>query len=191
MKRRRTPLPCQEDHQQAHFEANAVRRRKSSSCRRWFEAQKLLLILISSSPLLLVSSWMFWRFERPGSVLVRRQNMVLPFQQLFSSRGGATSTNDAPGTAMDAAPISPALQEIRLRSALWCLFAGDALASPTHWYYGGRTQIQRDYGAAGIVDYTKPVWNLAGSILKAMVYRGATKMILTIPIHCVPASRER
>jgi hypothetical protein len=53
--------------------------------------------------------------------------------------------------------------ESRLRAALWGYFAGDALASPTHWYYGGFPQIKRDYGK--IVDYTKPVFELPGSIL--------------------------
>ena len=33
----------------------------------------------------------------------------------------------------------------RLRGALWGLFAGDALASPTHWYYGGAAQIEADW----------------------------------------------
>jgi ADP-ribosylglycohydrolase len=43
-------------------------------------------------------------------------------------------------------------------------FAGDALASPTHWYYGGRRQIIKEYGGE-IKDYTKPNQQLAGSIL--------------------------
>ena len=50
--------------------------------------------------------------------------------------------------------------ESRLRSALWGMFSGDALASPTHWYYGGFPQIQGDYGREGITDYTKPVITL-------------------------------
>jgi ADP-ribosylglycohydrolase len=56
-------------------------------------------------------------------------------------------------------------KELRLRNALWGFFAGDALAMPTHWYYGGLPQIQRDYGKAGVTGYTKPVTNLPGSIL--------------------------
>ena len=54
--------------------------------------------------------------------------------------------------------------ESRLRGALWGLFAGDALASPTHWYYGGSAQIERDYGGP-ITGYTKPRGNLSGSIM--------------------------
>jgi len=42
--------------------------------------------------------------------------------------------------------------------------AGDALASPTHWYYGGKYQIIQEYGKE-ITDYTKPNHNLPGSIL--------------------------
>jgi ADP-ribosylglycohydrolase len=55
--------------------------------------------------------------------------------------------------------------ETRLRNALWGFFAGDALAMPTHWYYGGFPQIQSDYGPRGIVGYTQPVATLPGSIL--------------------------
>jgi len=55
--------------------------------------------------------------------------------------------------------------EKRLRGALWSFFSGDALAAPTHWYYGGFPQIQADYGSAGITDYTKPRMELRGSIL--------------------------
>jgi ADP-ribosyl-[dinitrogen reductase] hydrolase len=43
--------------------------------------------------------------------------------------------------------------------------SGDALAAPTHWYYGGFRQIQGDYGSRGIQDYTQPKFQLAGSIL--------------------------
>jgi len=54
--------------------------------------------------------------------------------------------------------------ENRIRGALWGFFAGDALASPTHWYYGGRRQIKKEYGHL-IKDYTKPNRHLPGSIL--------------------------
>eukprot|EP00546_Thalassionema_frauenfeldii_P009559 CAMPEP_0178908454 /NCGR_PEP_ID=MMETSP0786-20121207/7933_1 /TAXON_ID=186022 /ORGANISM="Thalassionema frauenfeldii, Strain CCMP 1798" /LENGTH=371 /DNA_ID=CAMNT_0020580361 /DNA_START=212 /DNA_END=1327 /DNA_ORIENTATION=+ len=60
---------------------------------------------------------------------------------------------------------NPASVESRLRGALWGFFAGDALAMPTHWYYGGLPQITRDYGRNGITGYSKPVPNLSGSIL--------------------------
>lgn len=55
--------------------------------------------------------------------------------------------------------------ESRLRSSIWSMFSADALASPTHWYYGGFPQIQADYGRAGITGYTRPVTKLVGSIL--------------------------
>lgn len=45
------------------------------------------------------------------------------------------------------------------------MFSGDALAAPTHWYYGGESQIKSDYGRGGITGYTKPKLNLPGSIL--------------------------
>lgn len=55
--------------------------------------------------------------------------------------------------------------ESRIRGALWGLFSGDALAAPTHWYYGGFSQVVSDYGRNGIVDYTKPKLHLSGSIM--------------------------
>lgn len=42
--------------------------------------------------------------------------------------------------------------------------AGDALAAPTHWYYGGKGQVIGEYGHE-ISEYTKPNTKLAGSIL--------------------------
>ena len=52
----------------------------------------------------------------------------------------------------------------RLRGALWGLFAGDALSSPTHWFYGGEGQVREVYGGL-IRGYKKPVSHLAGSIM--------------------------
>jgi ADP-ribosyl-[dinitrogen reductase] hydrolase len=63
--------------------------------------------------------------------------------------------------------------ESRLRNALWGFLAGDALAMPTHWYYGGFPQVQRDYGRHGITGFTKPVFDLAGSILNKSNINGA------------------
>jgi len=40
--------------------------------------------------------------------------------------------------------------EVVVTAALWAFFAGDALASPTHWFYGGFPQVQRYYGPSGI-----------------------------------------
>lgn len=47
----------------------------------------------------------------------------------------------------------------RMRGALWGAFIGDALAMPTHWYYGGYPQIMQDYKGP-ITGYTKPVVEL-------------------------------
>jgi ADP-ribosyl-[dinitrogen reductase] hydrolase len=92
-----------------------------------------------------------------------------------SNTGLNTSHNSNPSVPADTMrnmmPLNSSLKESRLRAALWGFFAGDALAMPSHWYYGGPAQIQRDYGSnkrggsAGITDYTKPVYHLAGSIL--------------------------
>jgi ADP-ribosylglycohydrolase len=61
--------------------------------------------------------------------------------------------------------VNPNIIQSRIKGALYGMFAGDALASPTHWYYGGFPQIKADYGPDGITTYRKPVTNLAGSIL--------------------------
>jgi len=52
----------------------------------------------------------------------------------------------------------------RLRGALLGAFAGDALASPTHWYYGGQRQVEFDYGGP-LTGYAQPRQMLEGSIL--------------------------
>eukprot|EP00617_Octactis_speculum_P013778 CAMPEP_0185747148 /NCGR_PEP_ID=MMETSP1174-20130828/5791_1 /TAXON_ID=35687 /ORGANISM="Dictyocha speculum, Strain CCMP1381" /LENGTH=208 /DNA_ID=CAMNT_0028422199 /DNA_START=21 /DNA_END=643 /DNA_ORIENTATION=+ len=63
--------------------------------------------------------------------------------------------------------------ESRVRGALWGLFAGDALAMPSHWYYGGKRQVQQDYGRSGITGYVKPVERLPGSIMSKSNTDGA------------------
>jgi ADP-ribosyl-[dinitrogen reductase] hydrolase len=50
----------------------------------------------------------------------------------------------------------------RKAGALLGLFAGDALASPVHWYYS-LAQLKRDYGQ--ITGYTKPNLHMEGSIM--------------------------
>jgi ADP-ribosylglycohydrolase len=44
------------------------------------------------------------------------------------------------------------------------LYIADAMAMPTHWYYGGSSQIARDYGGL-IQGYTTPKTQLQGSIM--------------------------
>lgn len=63
--------------------------------------------------------------------------------------------------------------ESRVRGALWGLFAGDALAMPSHWYYGGKRQVQQDYGRSGITGYVQPVERLPGSIMSKSNTDGA------------------
>jgi ADP-ribosylglycohydrolase len=52
----------------------------------------------------------------------------------------------------------------RIGGALWGLFIGDALAMPTHWFYGGERQVRSTYGGP-ITGYVKPVQELPGSIM--------------------------
>ncbi len=65
--------------------------------------------------------------------------------------------------------------ENRLKGALWGFFAGDALASPTHWFYGGQRQIVSEYGHP-IRDYTQPNKHLGGSILNKSDPNGGGRM---------------
>jgi ADP-ribosyl-[dinitrogen reductase] hydrolase len=91
-----------------------------------------------------------------------------------SSTGSSSGTNIAVTTGVSkgmsfSTTGNPVLSysttmENRLRGALWGFLAGDALASPSHWFYGGRNQIVQEYGAE-ITDFTKPNQQLAGSIL--------------------------
>ena len=83
---------------------------------------------------------------------------------------GASGNTDCAATtgAKNCAAPPPEMSKVskdRVQGALWGLLAGDALASPTHWYYGGLRQVQGDYGRQGIRDYTKPVAEMQGSIM--------------------------
>ncbi|KAK3254376.1 hypothetical protein CYMTET_36408 [Cymbomonas tetramitiformis] len=62
--------------------------------------------------------------------------------------------------------------EDRIRGALWGAFMGDALAMPSHWYYGGFGQVQADYGGP-ITTYIKPKTDLQGSIMNLSNTGGA------------------
>ncbi|CAE8615568.1 unnamed protein product [Polarella glacialis] len=64
------------------------------------------------------------------------------------------------------AEVQPATFEDRVEGALWGMHIGDALAMPTHWYYGGRAQVQMDYGK--IIDYVKPRMELEDSVMALM-----------------------
>lgn len=55
-------------------------------------------------------------------------------------------------------------QADRIKGAIYGALIGDALAMPTHWFYGGTSQIQRLYNGL-ITGYTKPISILPGSIL--------------------------
>ena len=94
----------------------------------------------------------------PSSVVVSA--IELPIPVMSNSLAGSATAKE--------------LVQQRLRIALWSFFAGDALASPTHWFYGGSRQVRQYYN--GIMDYTKPVYNLPGSILnKSDPYGGGRR----------------
>jgi len=52
----------------------------------------------------------------------------------------------------------------RVGGALWGLFIADALAMPTHWFYGGSRQVKQMYGGP-IKGYVAPIKDYPGSIM--------------------------
>lgn len=60
----------------------------------------------------------------------------------------------------------------RIRSALLGLFVGDALAMPTHWYYGGSRQIKSDFGGP-ITKFERSRRTFPGSIMNKSNTGGA------------------
>lgn len=76
---------------------------------------------------------------------------------------GTVTSNNSPSRHASTLSAGPELEN-RLKGALWGFLAGDALASPTHWFYGGKRQVISEYGHA-ITDYMAPNKQLAGSIL--------------------------
>ena len=81
-----------------------------------------------------------------------------------SSLRSSRSSSNASTNANTSMSINKTVLELRLRNALWSYFAGDALAAPTHWFYGGPRQVQQYYKGL-ISDYTKPAYTLQGSIM--------------------------
>ena len=70
----------------------------------------------------------------------------------------------------------------RLRGALWGLFAGDAVASPTHWYYGGERQVQGDYNGPITGLRAAQINKMMGSIMPKSNTDGAGRRGATTPI---------
>jgi ADP-ribosyl-[dinitrogen reductase] hydrolase len=104
-------------------------------------------------------------------MIIGTASILMGFFCLFTSQKNNANNNSHPLSSTPSTTIdnniemNPVMLESRLRSALWSFFAGDALAMPSHWYYGGKAQIQGDYGPRGLTGYAKPVYHLAGSIL--------------------------
>ena len=93
-----------------------------------------------------------------------------------TTRLSSTLQTDGNNNDMKKSASDQQQQQQRLRlleRALWSFFAGDALASPSHWFYGRKAQVQQYYPPAGIRDYTKPVFTLPGSILNKSNLQGA------------------
>jgi ADP-ribosyl-[dinitrogen reductase] hydrolase len=97
----------------------------------------------------------FLKFShRPGTTVANGTNNQSI--QSVTARAASSSLSSSPTTSF---------LESTVTAALWSFFAGDALASPTHWFYGGFPQVQSIYGPSGITGYTAPVLELPGSIL--------------------------
>lgn len=59
-----------------------------------------------------------------------------------------------PSAAAAMVAVAPAVLADRVAGALWGMFIADALAMPTHWFYGGRPEVQRFFGG-DITTYRK------------------------------------
>eukprot|EP00927_Polykrikos_kofoidii_P065599 TRINITY_DN61338_c0_g1_i1.p1 TRINITY_DN61338_c0_g1~~TRINITY_DN61338_c0_g1_i1.p1 ORF type:complete len:324 (-),score=46.18 TRINITY_DN61338_c0_g1_i1:407-1279(-) len=78
----------------------------------------------------------------------------------------------AAATAVPGGEAGVAAALDRIGGALWGLFIADAMAMPTHWYYGGEGQVARDYGGP-LKGYVQPKKNLSGSIMNLSNTGGA------------------
>mmetsp|Transcript_18933 Transcript_18933/g.44045 ORF Transcript_18933/g.44045 Transcript_18933/m.44045 type:complete len:355 (-) Transcript_18933:107-1171(-) len=66
----------------------------------------------------------------------------------------------------------PPLIADRVAGALWGMFIADALAMPSHWFYGGRPQVEAIF--KGPIDgYMAPPLHLSGSIMALSATGGA------------------
>merc|ERR1712054_398278 len=60
--------------------------------------------------------------------------------------------------------VMAAVVSDRIAGALWGAFIADAMAMPTHWFYGGEKQVRSEFG--GPIDgYTKSRPKMRGSIM--------------------------
>lgn len=89
-------------------------------------------------------------------------------QEIFLAMGAKTSSvitreGQSP-TLSNKGTMSGTDLRDRIGGALWGLFIADALAMPSHWYYGGSGQVARDYQGP-LKTYAKPVTQLPGSIM--------------------------
>lgn len=71
---------------------------------------------------------------------------------------------------MASAP-APAMRD-KVAGALWGAFIADAMAMPTHWFYGGEAQVRGEFGGA-IKNYTKAPRSMRGSIMNLSNTGGA------------------
>merc|ERR1712023_463827 len=60
----------------------------------------------------------------------------------------------------------------RIAGALWGAFIADAMAMPTHWFYGGEDQVRSEFGGP-IQGYTKSRPQMRGSIMNLSNTGGA------------------
>ena len=68
--------------------------------------------------------------------------------------------------------VLPATFNDRVAGALWGMHIADALAMPTHWFYGGERQVKQIHGGS-ITGYTKPPMDYPGSIMNLSNTGGA------------------
>lgn len=80
-----------------------------------------------------------------------------------SSTSTAACTEGVAAASMTTAATAAADLPDRIRGALYGLMIADAMAMPSHWFYGGQWQVNSAYGE--IKTYVKPTVKLSGSIM--------------------------
>eukprot|EP00929_Paragymnodinium_shiwhaense_P097842 TRINITY_DN59440_c0_g1_i1.p1 TRINITY_DN59440_c0_g1~~TRINITY_DN59440_c0_g1_i1.p1 ORF type:complete len:392 (-),score=37.59 TRINITY_DN59440_c0_g1_i1:255-1430(-) len=61
---------------------------------------------------------------------------------------------------------TPIALDDRIAGALYGMLIGDALAMPVHWYYGGPSQIKKDFGGSLLNGYERAVHPYPDSIMQ-------------------------
>lgn len=89
------------------------------------------------------------------SRMINAEKAVTEVKRMINTDKAATEAKCLSSPVLDIAD--------RVKGALYGLLIADAIAMPSHWYYGGQSQVSRAYG--NIKGYVQPTMHLPGSIM--------------------------